>query len=172
MPFAAFGRMTSERAILIANLASNLVALLILFVCRRWPRVGRGLFFVLFLWASQVNLRLALTRPAVYLDYARWAVEPYRRFILGPFAQHATELVAAIAVGQLIIALLIALRGRAVKLGLAGAILFLLAIAPLGRGSAFPFSLIVSAAALLLWRRPIESTLAADLVTLARRRRA
>jgi len=162
----------SDRAVLIANLASNLVALLILLACRRWPRVGRGLFFALFLWASQVNLRFALTRPGVYLDYARWAVAPYRRFILGPFAQHTTEIVAAIAVGQLAIAVLVALRGRAVKLGLAGATLFLLAIAPLGRGSGFPFSLIVSGAALLLTRHPIESTLAADLIALARRRRA
>jgi hypothetical protein len=162
----------NDRGVLIANLASNLVALLILLACRRWPRVGRGLFFALFLWASQVNLRLALTRPDVYLEYARWAVEPYRRFILGPFAMHAAPIVAAIALGQLAIAVLVALRGRAVKLGLAGAIVFLLAIAPLGRGAAFPFSLIVSAAAWLVMRRRIESTLPADLVSLVRRRRA
>jgi hypothetical protein len=162
----------SERAVLIANLGSNLVAVLMLLACRRWPRVGRGLFFALFLWASQVNLRFALTRPEIYLDYAQWAIGPYRRFILGPFARHAAEIVATIALGQLAIAVLVALRGRAVKLGLAGAIVFLLAIAPLGRGSVFPFSLIVSAAALLVMRQPIETTLPADLVALARRRRA
>jgi hypothetical protein len=162
----------NDRAVLIANLASNLAALAILLVCRRWPRAGRGLFFALFLWASQVNLRFALTRPDVYLDYARWAVEPYRRFILGSFASHTEQMVGAIALGQLAIAVLVALRGRALRLGLIGAIVFLLAIAPLGRGAAFPFSLIVSAAALLVMRRPIDSTLPADLVAVAQRRRA
>jgi hypothetical protein len=159
----------SEQQVLIANIASNLVALLLLLVCWRWRRVGRALFFAVFLWAAQLNLRLALTRPAVYLDYARWAIGPYRDFILGPFARHITPLVAAIALAQLAVAILLALRGRATQLGLLGAILFLLAIAPLGRGSAFPFSLTASLAASLLLR-PFPTSLPTDAASLLRRR--
>jgi hypothetical protein len=162
----------TEQQVLIANVASNVAALLILLAAWRWPRAGRLLFFLLFLWAAQVNLRLALTRPEVYLDYARWAVQPYRRFILGPFAAHTTGMVAAIALGQLAVAVLVALRGGAVRLGLAGAIAFLLAIAPLGRGSAFPFSLTAALAAGLVMRRPFPLTLPGEVVALGRRRRA
>jgi hypothetical protein len=161
----------TDRQVLVANVASNIVALALLLVCRRWPRVGRAMFCVLFAWAFTVNLRIALTAPSAYLEYARWAIEPYRRFILGPFARHTAPIVAAIAFGQLTVAALVAGRGRWAALGLAGAITFLLAIAPLGRGSAFPFSLIASAAALLLLRRGFGGSVAADLRKLLRRRR-
>jgi hypothetical protein len=152
----------TETQVLYANVASNVVALLLLLACWRWRGVGRLLFVLLFLWASQVNLQTALWHPAAPLDYARWAVEPYRRFILGPFASHVGLFVGAIAAGQLAIAVLVALRGRAAALGLVGAIVFLMAIAPLGRGSAFPFSLVASAAAARLLRRRFERTLAGD----------
>jgi hypothetical protein len=59
-----------------------------------------------------------------------------------------------------------------VTLGLAGAIVVLLAIAPLGRGSAFPFSLTASVAAALLWRRRHDRTLLGELGSRIRRRRA
>jgi hypothetical protein len=128
----------TETQVLYANVISNTAALLILVACWRSRGLGRFLFFALFLWASLVNMRLALWHPTAYLEYARWAVGPYRRFILGPFSRHTSLFVGAIAVGQLVIAALVAARGRAVALGLAGAIVFLMAIAPLGRGSAFP----------------------------------
>lgn len=153
----------TERSVFVANIASNVVALAILMVSWRWRRLGRVLFVLLFLWAAQLNFRLALTRPEAYLEYARWAVDPYRRFILGPFARHTGPVVAAIAAGQLAVAVLAALAGRAVRLGLLGAVVFLLAIAPLGRGSAFPFSLIVSVAALRLMWQPFQVTLAGEL---------
>jgi hypothetical protein len=152
----------TETQVLYANIASNIVALLMLLVSRRWRNAGRFLFFALFLWAAQTNLRIAIWTPTAYLEYARWALEPYRRFILGPFARHVGVMVGAIAFGQAAIAVLVALRGRLVTLGLAGAMVFLLAIAPLGRGSAFPFSLIVSFAALRLMRHRYERTLVAE----------
>ena len=154
------------------NIGSNIVALVMLFVSWRWRNAGRFLFFALFLWAAQINMRMAIWTPNGYLEYARWAVEPYRGFILGPFSRHVTAFVGTIALGQLVIAVLVALRGRAVTIGLLGAIAFLLAIAPLGRGSAFPFSLIVSFAAGLLARHTAERTLVAELVSRLRRRRA
>jgi hypothetical protein len=160
----------TETQVLFANVASNVVALLMLGACWRWRNVGRFLFFALFLWAAQTNLRVALFHPNDYLQFARWAVEPYRRFIEGPFARHVSFIVGAIALGQLAIAVLVMLRGRVVALGLVGAIVFLLAIAPLGRGSAFPFSLIVSAAALRLLREPFEGALFGDLWRAAFRR--
>jgi hypothetical protein len=52
--------------------------------------------------------------------------------------------------------------------GLAGAMVFLLAIAPLGRGSAFPFSLIVAFAALRLMRHRYERTLMGEVALRSR----
>jgi hypothetical protein len=71
-----------------------------------------------------------------------------------------------------LIAVLLALRGPAVSLGLAGAMVFSLAIAPLGKGSAFPFSLIVGLAAALLLRQRYEHTLPGEIAGRVRRRRA
>ena len=159
----------TDTQVLYANIISNIVALLVLFASWRRRNVGRLLFFLLFLWAAQINLRTAIWNPGTYLEYARWAVGPYRAFILGPFARHTTLIVAAIAVGQLAIASLVVARGRAVTLGLLGAITFLLAIAPLGRGSAFPFSLTASVAAVVLLSSRYPRTLLAEAASWLRR---
>lgn len=162
----------TETQVLLANIISNVVAALILVVAWRWRNVGRLLFVLLFLWAAQINLRTAILTPTAYLDYARWAIPPYRAFILGPFARHITAFVAVIAVGQLAIAVLVALRGAAVRLGVLGALTFLLAIAPLGRGSAFPFSLIAGGAAAVLARGWFARTLWGEAAARLRQRRA
>jgi|GEM_PF-1899828 len=160
----------TDTQVMYANVASNMVAALMLVVSWRWRNVGRFLFFALFFWAAQVNMRLGIWNPHAYLEYARWAVAPYRAFILGPFARHTGFFVGSIAVGQLAIATLVALRGRAVTVGFAGAIIFLLAIAPLGRGSAFPFSLVTAAAAVWLLRQRYQRTLIGEMGTRVRRR--
>jgi hypothetical protein len=154
----------SERAMEYARLASTLVGLLMCFACWRWKNIGRLLFVVLFVWAGQINLRTALSNPTDYLNYARLApVAAYRDFILGPFARHIAWFVVPVALGQLAIALFIALRGEAVRLGLAGAGLFLLAIVPLGIGSGFPAPLVMASAAGLLWRFDYPASLPVEI---------
>nr|MBP9099551.1 hypothetical protein [Ferruginibacter sp.] len=54
--------------------------------------------------------------------------------------------------GQLIIGLGLLARGMIVKLSCIGGIIFMLAIAPLGFGAAFPFSITSSVALFLLYR--------------------
>ncbi|HUF48452.1 MAG TPA: hypothetical protein VMM93_11600 [Vicinamibacterales bacterium] len=97
---------------------------------------------LIFLWASVVNTQTALDEPRVYLEYA--ALTPssrYRDFITGWFSQHITAMVVSIAAGQFAIAVLLALPRRWRLAGVIGAVTFLLAIAPLGVGSGFPFPL-------------------------------
>lgn len=138
------------QTIAIAWTASNVIALGFFLLSRRTPNLTRLLFVILFAWASQVNFRLAFRHPAEYLDYADFTfLETYRRLILGPFAQHITEYVSAIAAGQLAIAILLLFRKPYSRLGLAGAIAFFVAIAPFGIGSAFPCTLVLALAA---WR--------------------
>jgi hypothetical protein len=58
-----------------------------------------------------------------------------------------------IATAQALIAIALLLKGQVYKWGAAGGILFLLAIIPLGVGSAFPCSLIMATALALLFSR-------------------
>lgn len=136
------------------HVGTNLVALALLAVCFRWPRAGRVLFVLMFAAAGLFNLHAACTRPQVYLAFADLTPLPlYARFVRGPFARQPGLLVGAIAAGQLLVALLTALPGQARRLGLCGAVVFLVAIAPLGTGSAFPSTLIMAAGAGVLLRR-------------------
>jgi len=134
-----------------AQMISITLAIAMVLVSWHYRLAGRIFFVLLFLWAAQVNFLTAFSRPDAYLDYAPLAlVDWYRDFIRGFFAQHVTAIVAAIALGQLAIAILVSLSGRGVSVGLWGAIVFLVAIAPLGVGSGFPTTLIMAWAAGLL----------------------
>ncbi|MBC7339277.1 MAG: hypothetical protein H5U04_05385 [Firmicutes bacterium] len=108
------------REFLGAVIGSNVVSLGLVLLAIRWPRLARVLFALIFLGAGVFNLTMAVRDPEVYLVYARWAVDFYRRFLW---------------------------------LGVAGGIVFLLAIAPLGVGSAFPSTLLMAVALYLMWRR-------------------
>lgn len=144
----------------IAQLISTVVACAMLAVSWRSRSLGRFAFVALFAWAAQVNFRTALTAPEIYLEYAPLAWSSwYRDFILGPFARHITPIVAAIAVGQAAIAVGVSLKGRTVAFALAGALVFLAAIAPLGVGSGFPATVIMALAALKLLDAPYPTTL-------------
>jgi hypothetical protein len=156
----------TDSQIFYARLGSNLVALVMFVLTLRRRKhasatlsppvhqeVARLLYVLLFLWAGCWNTYLANAHPEDYLTYAPLAYSAsYRNFILGYFASHVTAIVGAIAIGQLSIAVLIATRGAGVQIGLAGAIVFLLAIVPLGVGSGFPATLIMAAGAVMLMR--------------------
>ncbi|MBS1718245.1 MAG: hypothetical protein JSS72_10995 [Armatimonadetes bacterium] len=112
------------------------------------PQVARGMIAFGFAYAGGINLWMALASPQEYFTYADFVIVPaYKDFILGSFQSIVTAMVAAIAIGQLLIAAALALGGRLLPFGVAGVVIFLLAIAPFGQGSAFPFSVLVSLAA-------------------------
>ena len=139
---------------LVMYLSANLIALAILALAFWRPAAARWLWVAIFLWAASVNTITVAREPWVYLVYA--ALTPsalYREFIEGWFSAHIQPFVLAIAAGQLMIAILLSRRGDARWLGIVGASVFLLAIAPLGVGSGFPFSLIAIASLLVMeWR--------------------
>ena len=144
----------SEHALWIAYGISNIVALLLLWSAWKNPVLARILFSILFGWAAWANTRMALLNPEDYLGYAEYTWSGwYRDFITGFFAQHIQPMVLAIAAGQACIALGLLGAGRIFRMACAGGIVFLLAIAPLGVGSAFPFSLIAGAGLWLLFRQ-------------------
>lgn len=142
----------SQQTLWIAYAASNIVAVLLLLASWKRPRLGRLLYFLLFAWAAWVNSNTSMKNPGVYLDYANYAVPIYRDFITNWFSKYITPMVFAIAMGQACIALGMLAKGRIFKLACIGGIVFLLAIAPLGVGAAFPFSLTAGAGLWLLYR--------------------
>jgi len=111
---------------------------------------------------------LGLTDPDSYLDNARFAIPLYQDFINGWFSHYNHMIIPLIAVGQFFIAFGMLLRSWWVKLACIGSIIFLLSIAPLMVGAAFPFSITVSIAAWLIllnddknyiWKRQEEGLL-------------
>ena len=147
--------------ILYAYAGSLILSVVMVIISLRLKTLGRILFSLIFLWAGFYNLRTAFIRPDEYLGFAHFTYsEWYHSFITGIFSHHITLIITAIAIGQIAIAILIALRGRAVILGLAGAVIFLVAIAPLGTGSAFPSTILMAIAAILLLRYDYPRNLA------------
>jgi hypothetical protein len=124
-------------------LISNAIALGLLALSFRRPVWVRWASVVIFAWAAFQNSRIALTSPLDYQTFGELTfIRAYREFIYGWFREHTRALLLPIAAGQLAIAaLLLTNTRRTIRVGVAGAVLFLLAIAPLGVGSAFPFSL-------------------------------
>ena len=138
---------TNSQVLIIAYTASNIAGLLILWAAVKKPKLARLLFLLLFAWASWTNYTTCHRHPEFYLDYSQYAIGFYKNFINGWFKAHITVMVSIIAAGQAMIAAGMLFKGIWVKLACTGAIIFLLAIAPLGIYAGFPFSIIVSLAA-------------------------
>ena len=131
-------------------LISQAASLIILIAAWKRTRWARWLFSALFLWASATNMYIGLTDPDSYLDNARFAIPLYQDFINGWFSHYNHIIIPLIAVGQFFIAIGMLLHNWWVKLACIGSIIFLLGISPLMVGSAFPFSITVSIAAVLI----------------------
>jgi hypothetical protein len=138
---------------LVPYIISQIAAIAILLTSLYSTRWARILLALLFAWASGTNMYLGITEPGIYLDYAKFALPFYRDFINGWFSHNTGAIIPAIAFGQLLIAIGMLLKGWWVKWACFGTVLFLLGIAPLMVASAFPFSLIASAAALVILKK-------------------
>lgn len=148
-PAMAFVGMRPEHAIPFS--ISNAVAIGILAAAVFRPNLARWAIAAIFAYACVFNAQLALRDPGQYQGFADLAIVPfYRDFIVGPFKEHGRELLLAIAIGQGAIAIGMA-TPRLLWMGALGASVFLMSIAPLGVGAAFPFSVLVSMAAVCVW---------------------
>lgn len=136
-----------------AYMLSNFIAVLILYISIIKPVFGRMCMSLLFLGGAVVNTVISISHPQIYMTYADVAALPaYEEFINGYFGSHITGFVLSIAVGQLLIGLALLWKGPLEKIALAGAVVFLLAIAPLGAGASFPCTVVLAIACLFLMR--------------------
>ena len=132
---------------------SQVVGLGILLAASLNIRLARILFSIMFLYAGCYNMYIGLIKPDTYLDFSELAIPLYRDFINGWFSQYNHIIIPVIAIGQLLIGIAMVLKEHWVIMACVGAILFLLSISPLMVGSAFPFSIPVTIAALLILRK-------------------
>lgn len=138
----------------LAYIISNIVAVLIVISAIIWPTVARVLLSTTFIAACAVNLFTAITQPSAYLQYGELTTnEFYRSIILGPFSRNVQLYVCIIAACQLLIGVFVAYKGKLMNIAMIGGILFLVAISPLGYGAAFPSTLIMALAFIVLMYR-------------------
>ena len=135
-------------------IVSHAAAIVFALIAWRRPSIARWIAGLGFALAGAFNLWTVSSNPQVYVDgFGPYAFSPYREFIYGAFAQHTRACVTAIACGQMASGLLILSPLPWRRLGYAGAIVFLVAITPLGFGSGAPSNLIFAAGvARLLWQ--------------------
>ena len=133
---------------------SNLVAVILALSSYNFPRFMRFIWGLIFIAAGIINLITVYNEPAMYISgFGPAAVDPYKEIIYGPFSKQPAVYVTLIAVGQIIVGGLIWSRNFWYYLGLTGGMIFLLAIAPLGVGSAFPSSVIMALGLVLMMRK-------------------
>jgi len=146
-----------NKVYVIAYIISNAFALLVLFFSWKHIKLSRLSFFILFGWASWANWTTAINSPDDYLDYAALSFFPlYKHFIQGWFSNHILLVVGFIATAQAFIAISLLLRGWVYKAGIIGGVLFLISIAPLGVGSAFPCTLLLAVALGMIFKNHNE----------------
>ena len=109
------------------------------------PSAAKWVNALVFASAGAFNLFTSMTNPTAYQDFARHALIPLLRDIIeGP--PNTLLIVGTIAVGQILSGVFLILGERTKFLGAVYVTLFLLGIAPLGVGSAFPLSVLLSLA--------------------------
>ncbi|MGB5498750.1 MAG: hypothetical protein WBM77_07460 [Maribacter sp.] len=135
------------REFFIPWILSNSIAVLFLVAAILKTKFARLLFALLFAWACWLNYTTAHYNPEEYLNYAR--LTPfglYHDFIKGWFKANIVSMVTLISFGQGLIAIGMLLKGWVVRLAGLGAIVFFLAIIPLGIGAGFPATLLSAVA--------------------------
>lgn len=118
---------------LIPIVVSSIFVLAVIVLCLAKPNAGRiflGFFFLLM--ALGVNGSFTFGNPQAYIDYAQGALIPFYRDLavqivsISPQAFGLLLMLYEIALGGMLL-----YKGKWVKIGLAGSVLFLIGIAPL-----------------------------------------
>lgn len=136
---------------------SNIVAVGIVISAMLWPTVARVLLSTIFIGAFALNLFTAIANPSAYLEFGEFTTSSfYRSIILGPFSYHVQLYVSLIAICQLLVGIFICYKGRLMNIAMISAVVFLIAISPLGFGSAFPAPMIMALALIILMLKRIR----------------
>lgn len=137
----------------IPYITTHVVTFLLIFICYKWPKVGKIAWGIIFILAGILNIYEGISNPETYVEYGQNAVGLYQKFIYGIFSSYTSLIVSLIALGQILVGAFLFFKGKPFLLGILGGIIFLVAISPLGLGSAFPSTLLMSISMILLYSR-------------------
>jgi len=124
---------------------------LLIFICYKWPKIGKVVWGIIFVFAALFNMYLGNSNPQKYVEYGQNAVGLYQKFIYGLFSSYTSLFVSLIALGQILVGIFLLMKRKLFLLGILGGIIFLIAISPLGIGSAFPSTLLMAFSLVLLY---------------------
>jgi hypothetical protein len=132
---------------------THLIAILLIVICYKRPNTGKVAWGIIFILAGIFNIFMVIRNPYAYLSYRDHAVEFYKFFIDGVFSSFTIFIVSLIGAGQILVGFFLLRKGKLFLLGILGGIVFLIAIAPLGIGSAFPSTLLMALSLMILYIR-------------------
>lgn len=132
-------------------MVSGVFVLLAIALCIFKPQAGRifmGVFF--FLMALGVNGYFTFGNPQAYIDYAGGALIPFYRSLAVSMVSLSPVIFGLLLMAfEIILAILILHKGKAVKVGLLGAILFVVGITPLSVMQFVWLGLVIAAVVLM-----------------------
>ncbi|MBP7496373.1 MAG: hypothetical protein KA792_01740 [Bacteroidales bacterium] len=144
---------------LIPYIITNLFSIGLIYLAYKHPKACILSFAGIFFIAAIVNIILVFKDsdtyvngfgPNAYFDF-------YKSFIYEEFKLRTQLYVLLIAIGQFLISIFLISRLWLIfNMGINGGIIFLLAIAPLGVGSAFPASILMAIAMIMMKRRVVQ----------------
>ena len=132
---------------------TNVSSIILISICYRWPKIGKIVWGIMFILAGMFNFYTSISDPQAYLGYSRGAIGLYQKFIEGFFSANIVWIIGLISSCQILIGIFLFTKKTLFLLGTAGGIVFLLAISPLGLGSAFPATLLMAFSLVLLYLR-------------------
>lgn len=139
--------------VLIPYITTHVITFLLIFICYKWPKVGKIVWGIIFILAGIFNMYTGISNPEAYVEYGQNAVGLYQKFIYGIFSSYTSLIVSLIALGQILVGVFLLFKQKPFLFGILGGIIFLVAISPLGLGSAFPSTLLMSISLILLYTR-------------------
>ena len=132
---------------------TNTISVLLIIICYKWPKMGKVVWGIIFILAGIFNIYTGISNPQAYMDYGFQAVDLYQKFIYGVFSSYISLIISLIALGQILVGIFLFMKRTLFLWGIIGGIIFLVAISPLGMGSAFPSTLLMSISLVLLYMR-------------------
>ena len=146
--------MVNSSDLWIPILITHVLTFLLIFICYKWPKIGKVVWAVIFIAAGLFNIYSVISDPQQYVTtYGQHAIPLYQKFIFSLFSTNTILFVAMIAAGQILVGLFLFMKKMPLKLGVLGGILFLVAISPLGVGAAFPSTLLMAFSLVLMYIR-------------------
>jgi len=143
----------NSQDIWVPYIITHAITLLLIFICYKWPKIGKVGWGIIFILAGLFNMYTGISNPQAYVNYGSRAAGLYQKFIYGVFSSYTSLIVCLIASGQILVGIFLFMKRTLFLWGIIGGIIFLVAISPLGMGSAFPSTLLMSISLVLLYMR-------------------